>query len=187
MEKNTGSAPNIESLMCGFNAVGIQPSKRWSDTNDVLRVLYNRDMFDDRPRIIKLNGLPEGYTELAGHLEVLDKNNILVVWSPFGYIKPGTKRWITAKTSKLFKLIKSKGSVIELPVEARNNYTAAQWVLEVAIDQNKKIDIETAKYLVSRQGLNLDLLDNSVLKLSTYQNKKEITSEDVDACILKKY
>ena len=182
VKERSGQEANVESLLCGFNSHTATAAQRWTDTNDVIKLLRNRDMFDLRPRIIKLRGLPEDYTELIHYMDEVNLNNMLVFYGPCGYYKPSTKRWVTSKTTKLYKHIKSKGMVIEHPLEARNKNVGASWVIDVAQEERKKINDDVAQYLVECEGRNLDILTNSVVKLATYQKNKTITREDVDAC-----
>ncbi len=177
-----GTEPNVETCFCGFNPQGMRDEHRWTTTNDILHLLSSEDLFDPRPRIIKMRGLPEEYTKLANWLDILHDRNILVIWSPFGYIKPGTKQWITAKTSKLYKEVKRHGKLIEHPVEASDDSAAFEWIREVGKECDKEIEAAGVKSLVRIQGRNLDKLTNCVQKIATYQLGKKVSEADVLAC-----
>lgn len=187
VEKKTGSPPNVETMFCGFNPVDAPPTQRWATTNNVIETLRERDMFDSRSRIIKIIGLPEEYTALTNWLHLVKGDNILVFWGPFGCIKPGSKRWITAKTTKLYKTIKAEGKVIEHPLEVKFDSEAIDWIKAIAVEYKKTITSEAARRMVRLQGKNLDTLDNSIQKLAAYQTSKEITLADVEKCCFSDY
>ncbi len=187
VKKSSGEDPNVDTLFCGMNSETATPAQRWATANDLINLMRNRDLFDDRPRIIKVIGIPEGYAEIVDWLNVLNGRNILVFWGPFAYIKPGTKRWISVKTTKLFKTIKKEGQVFEHPIEVRTNSDAVYIIKEVAVEFKKELKSEVARKIVELQGRNLDLLENSIHKLSIYQTGKKITTEDVEACCFSDY
>lgn len=187
VEKKTGKLPNIETMFCGFNSIGASPAQRWATTNDVIETLRSRDLFDSRSRIVKIIGLPEEYTALASWLHLVKKDNIVVFWGPFGCVKPRSKQWITAKTTKLYKMIKSEGKIVEHPLEAESDSDAVDWIRGIAIGYKKTLTAEVARKMVHLQGKNLDTLDNSVQKLAVYQKSKEISVANVEECCFSDY
>ena len=179
--EKTNQEPNVEVLHCGFNPSNAKHAM-YANAADVYRILRTKDVFDKRPRIIKMIGLPEGYAGLSEYLQYVGPDNMLVVWGDFGYRVPGSKRFVSAKTSKFYKTIKSKGMILESPTEASSDSHASCWAAEVAQDYEKTIEVDASKKLVSFQGRNLDLLANAIGKLATYQSGKVIKVEDVVAC-----
>ena len=180
-EKTQSSELNIETIYCGFNPQEALPEHRWATVNDVVYILRHKDMFDKRPRVLKVFGLPENFSDLVNFFNIVNSRNVLVFWGPFGYIKPGSKRWVTAKTTKLYKTIKSQGKVFEYPIEV----TAAQAgrrVVEIVELFGKKIEPEAVRLLVKSQGKNLDVLFNAVEKASIYEKSKKITAQTIGEC-----
>lgn len=186
IEEKYSESPNIIRMFCGFNPVGAT-SQRWSTTNDVIDLLRSRDMFDSRPRIIKLIGLPEGYTSLSDWIKLTNDKNVLVLYGPPGYIKPRTKQWVTAKTSKLYKTIKSNGTLCEHGMEASGQSGALRWINAVCEEEGKQIKDDAAKLLFSYLGKNLDILASGVQKLTIYSSSKAISEDDVKACYSAKF
>lgn len=184
VEEKSGEKPLVELMFAGFNPAAATREQCWATVDDIIGVLRCPDVFDSRPRIVKVCGLPENFSELVDWFSVINGRNILVIRSPFGYVKPGSKKWITAKTSKLYKKIKSGGFLIEHPLEASYESDAIAWVIERTNDFGKEISKEAAKEAVRRIGKNLDALSGAVQKLAVYQKKKEIGESDVKACCM---
>lgn len=182
VETQSKKKPNVEIMFGGINPPNATPTQRWNTANDIIFTLRNPNFCDDSPRIVKVIGLPESYTELANWFHVINGSNVLVIQSPFGYIKPGSKRWITAKTSKFFKKVKAEGFLIEHPTEAKNTDDAISWIETLVNESGKKIKRAVAKEIIAKEGKNLDTLTNTVGKLCSYQKGKEIIIEDVHAC-----
>lgn len=182
VETQAGKKPDIQLMFGGINPVAAPPTQRWTTADDVIFLLQNRSFFDDRPRILKVCGLPESYTELADFFHLVNGSNVLVIQSPFGYIKPGSKQWVTAKTSKFFKKVKAEGFLIEHPVEVKTENEAVAWIMSVIGETKKEIKRAVAEEIVAKEGKNLDTLTNVVEKLCVYQRGKEIIVEDVHAC-----
>ncbi len=172
--------PNIETLECGHKtaSAGLQPAT----AGDIILLLKNRDIFDTRSRIIKLQGIPADYALLANYLHLVNDRNMLVVNGPIGYRLKGKKRFISAANSKFYKTFVSKGKVFNSLMEVKRNSDAINWVQGVATDLNKKLDAESAELLVEMKGRNLDNLYAEINKLASYQTGKKITLEDVKAC-----
>lgn len=182
VSKQSGQKPDIQVMFGGINPINAPASQRWSTADDVVFALRNNS-FGDGPRIIKICGLPESYTELADWFHILNGSNVLVIQSAFGYIKPGpSKRWITAKNSKFYKKVKAEGFLIEHPIEAKSDNDATDWVVDVAKEFKKEIKRLVAREVVAKEGKNLDALENAVIKLCSYQKGKEITVESVYEC-----
>ena len=179
--KQSNKDPDVQVMFGGINPVNATPVQRWSTADDVIFALRNHSFCDDRPRIIKVCGLPEFYTELADWFHVVNGSNVLVIQSEFGYIKPGSKQWVTAKTSKFFKKVKAEGFLIELPIEANEN-DAIDLIVSLVKDAKKEITRPVAREIIAKEGRNLDTLANVVEKLCTYQKSKDITIEDVHEC-----
>ncbi len=180
--KESGGDPEILIMFGGINPVSATPAQRWSTADDVIFALRNRSFCEAGPRIIKVCGLPESYTELVDWFHVINGSNVLVIQNKFGYTKPGSKQFVTAKTSKFFKKVKAEGFLIEHPVKAKNENDAIDCITAVASEANKGIKRVVAREIVAKEGKNLDILENAVIKLCTYQKSKEITIEDVHAC-----
>ncbi len=182
VEAQSGQKPNIHLMFGGINPASATPSQRWSTADDVISTLQNRNLFDERPRIIKICGLPESYTDLADFFHLINGSNVVVIRSAFGYIKPGSKKWVTAKTSKFFKKVKAEGFLIEHPIEVKSENEAVTWIMSLIGETKKEMKRPVAREIVAKEGKNLDTLTNVVEKLCVYQKRKEITVEDVHAC-----
>ena len=182
VENQSKKKPEIQVMFGGINPVDAPLSQRWTTADDIIFALRNRNFCDNCPRIIKVCGLPESYTDLADWFHVIDGSNVLVIQSAFGYIKPGSKQWVTAKNSKFFKKVKAEGFLIEHPVEAKNENDAITWITSLVIEAKKEIKRIVAREIIAKEGKNLDTLTNVVGKLCSYQKSKEITIEDVHAC-----
>lgn len=188
IEEKTGEPPNVETLSCGFNPKFSDSEDRLASAGDVYHLMRSKDMFDDRCRIIRLLGVPENYLALADYMHLVNERNLLVLSAPFDYIKPGTtKQRVSVKTSKFYKLIKNQGLVLDFPLAAGNQAEAIRWVKDVASDYEKKFSEGADAELINLQGLELDVLTNTVEKLATYQRSKIITQEDVSACCGKNF
>lgn len=187
VETQSKKKPEIQVMFGGINPINATAAQRWNTAEDVIFALRNRNFCDDRPRIIKVCGLPESYTELANWFHIINGSNVLVIQSGFGYIKPGSKQWITAKTSKLFKKVKAEGFLIEHLTEAKHDGDATDWVISVAGEFKKEIKKAIAREIVAKTGRNLNMLTNVVGKICSYQKGKEIHVEDVHACCSSNY
>ncbi|MHA2279497.1 MAG: DNA polymerase III subunit delta [Promethearchaeota archaeon] len=187
IRKKSGETPNIESLYCGTNTTSMPLTQCWATATDIIQALRNKDLFDTRPRVIKVIGLPEDYTGIVDWLRLVNGRNVLVFWGPFGYIKSGSTRWVSAKTSKLYKTIKSDGKIVEHPLKAASHADAVYWIKQRGADWSKEFNSDAARRMVELQGKDLDVLTNSIEKLSVYQKGKTITTEDVEACCFSDY
>ncbi len=181
VETQTQQKPDIQLMFGGINPTNATPAQRWSTADDVIFALRSQD-FDGRPRILKVCGLPESYTDLADWFHIVNGSNILVIQSAFGYIKPGSKQWVTAKTSKFYKKVKAEGFLVEHPIEGKNESDCVEWISSLVAEAKKQIKSPVAREIAAKEGKNLDRLMNTVTKLCSYQKGKEITIEDVHAC-----
>lgn len=177
---------NIEVMDCGYNTEKLPAQLRYDQAKDIIELLQSSDMFDDRDRIIKVVGLPTDYTLLNDYLHLVDESNIVVICSPAGYYVPvGTgSRFVTAKTSGLYKQINSWSQIYEFPESAKNRQSAIKWIIATANDVGKSIDEECAGLLVDIKGLGLDDLYGEIIRLRDYCANKKVKKEDVEAvCI----
>lgn len=170
---------NIESLDCGSNSADTPSGCRAAQAADVILLLKSKDMFDERPRIIRMRGLPPDYTLIADYLKYVNDNNILVVDGPIGYQE---RRFISAASSSFYKTISTEGIVFDVGTDAKNDSDAADWVSSVVDDHDKEIKSDACQLLVSMKGRNYDTLYVEINKLLAYQSKKVITLEDVQSC-----
>jgi len=131
--------PNIEIFDCGYNPDNIVDNKV-AQAADIIMMLKHRDLFDSRVRIIKMKGLPPDYNLITDYLHLINNKTILVIDSPIGYIKPGSKRFISAATSKFYKFIKANGVLRESLKEAKSVNQAIKWVEKVLTDHNRTYD-----------------------------------------------
>ncbi len=172
----------IEVLDCGHNPENSTDDNKVIMAGGVIKVLKNKDIFDKRPRIIKLKGLPSDYTILTDYLYLVNDKCVLVIDAPFGYYK--SKRFNSAKTSNFYKTVKSEGKIFEFPLDAVRHDSAVKWVKDVALNFGKKIDDDAAQLVVEMKGRNLDALYAAVVLLRDYQIGKNIKKSDVEtACI----
>ncbi|KKM91565.1 hypothetical protein LCGC14_1227250 [marine sediment metagenome] len=178
--------PRITVLHCGY------PSQ--DDSTDtagsIIRLLRGKDIFNTRPHIIKVKGIPPpyndkdtGYKLLPYYLKYVNNNKILVIDGPIGYYsKPPSKRFNSVKTSKFYKAIKQEGKVLEHPTEARNSSEAVKWFTEVCESFGVKIERPAALLVVEMKGRDLDSLYSVALTIKDY--KKIIVKEDIeDICV----
>jgi len=172
--------PKVEVLDCDWVSESASADARPASIGQIVRSLRSRDIFDDRSKIIKLKGLPPGYTELVDALQFVNDNQVLVIDGPIGHrAKPPAKQFVSAKNSNFYKQIKKEGFVFEFATE-ETPVKAANWVKEVAAEMGKKIDPEAATLLVELQGGDLDVLYGRLLILQDYAEGKVIKASDVE-------
>lgn len=171
----------ITILDCDYVNEATPVNERTAGPEDIIKRLVNRDIFDTRPHIIKLKGLPHGYSVLFNYLKLVSNKNVLVIDGPIGHrARPPSKQFITAKTSKFYKYIKKEGKILEFPVDAPNRSAAANWVKKVAAEMGKPIEPDAAALLVEMRGRNLDFLYGGLLTLSDFADGKTIKTSDVE-------
>lgn len=150
---------------------------------DIILALKHKDIFDCRPRILKVKGIPEDYDSLSNYLSLTSDKNVLVFDGLIGYKKPPSQRLISLKVTNLFKKFAQIGEICEFDTVAKNNGVAIQWVTEVVKSYGKEIDTDASRLLIDFQGRDLDKLHADVSKLCDYQNGKKISIEDVKECV----
>ncbi|MGI6039396.1 MAG: DNA polymerase III subunit delta [Eubacteriales bacterium] len=85
-----------------------------------------------------------------------------------------------AKSStKLYKTIKERGRIVELPVQ--NESELISWLKRHFRAQNKTIDNTTASYMLHICGKLMYKLKHEVDKVAAYANTEKIAREDIDA------
>jgi len=171
----------ITVLDCDFVNEATPAAERTAGPEEIIKRLLNRDIFDTRPRIIKLKGLPHGYSVLVNYLKHVNNNNVLVIDGPIGHrAKPPSKQFVTAKTSNFYKRIKKEGKVLEFPIDASNPSAATNWLKKVAEEKGKPIEPDAAALLVEMRGCNLDFLYGGLLTLIDFADGKTIKRSDVE-------
>lgn len=84
------------------------------------------------------------------------------------------------KRSKMYKAVKSKGHVVELPFQ--DETTLKKWILGQVRRENKQISESTVLYLLNKVGTDMGNLQKELEKLFCYTLDKDgIIPEDVDA------
>lgn len=172
--------PNIHSIECGSNPANA--SYQVATAGDVMRLLRSKDIFDDRPRIIRMFGLPPDYLDmgLIDYLKYVDSQNILVIEAPIGYY--GGKKFVPASASKFYKTINSEGKVFKFDVRAKSQKDAVQWVIGLASDYDRRLSAQVASFLVEVKGLNYDNLYSELTRLFDYKLEGDITVDDIKEC-----
>ncbi|KAF0133845.1 MAG: DNA polymerase III subunit delta [Candidatus Saganbacteria bacterium] len=87
--------------------------------------------------------------------------------------------------TKIFRLLKEKASIIEhRKISEWEQEKLARWVIETSGKSNKKIDLQTAEFLIELVGLNMERLYSEIEKLSVYADGREkITMDDIKALV----
>lgn len=87
------------------------------------------------------------------------------------------------KRSKLFKAVKAKGHIVELPYQ--DEVTLKKWILGQVRKENKQISEATVTHLLNKSGTDMGNIHKELEKLFCYTLEKDsIMPEDVDAvCI----
>lgn len=84
------------------------------------------------------------------------------------------------KRSKLYKAVKAKGHVTELPYQDAG--TLKKWILSLVKKEKKQISGETLNALLDKTGTDMENLQKELEKLFCYTLEREaITIEDVNA------
>lgn len=84
------------------------------------------------------------------------------------------------KRSKLFKAVKAKGHIVELPFQ--DEMTLKKWILGQVRKENKQISESTVTYLLNKTGTDMENIQKELEKLFCYTLEKDsIRPEDVDA------
>ena len=84
------------------------------------------------------------------------------------------------KRSKLFKAVKSKGRVVELPFQDEN--TLKRWVAGKIRNENKQVTEQTIIYFLNKVGTDMENIQGELEKVFCYALERDtITKEDIDA------
>lgn len=84
------------------------------------------------------------------------------------------------KRSKMFKAVKAKGHIAELPFQDES--TLKKWILGMVRKENKQISESTVTYLLNKVGTDMGNIQKELEKLFCYTlDKDSILPEDVDA------
>lgn len=169
---------NVQSVECGFIA---NADCKFATASDISILLRQKDLFDSRPRVVKVIGLPEDYAKLIGFLKYVNDSNVLVIYGAPGY-RNAVNRWMPVNNSKFFKKIKEDGKVFDFPLEASSFESAKKWCLDIALEHKKVFEPEAVSNLINLSGRNFDLLESETVKLCDYQLGKNISVDDVVAC-----
>jgi len=175
--------PTVEILDCGYKPANAPKNYGVSTSSDIVMLLKHQDPFSDRPRVLKLKGLPEDYVLLTDYLDLVNDYNVLFIDSPPGYRqKPPGNRFVPATASNFYKAIKASGTMIEYELEARTVDQAVGWIRGVAEELGIKLDPDAADLMVKHRGKNLDILHSELVKLADFHGKGMISPDDVQAC-----
>jgi len=85
------------------------------------------------------------------------------------------------KRSKMYKMIKSKGSITEFSYQ--NEDILRKWVFSLIKEKDKdmQVDTPTVDYFVHRVGIDMENISNELEKLLSYtRNKGKITKADIE-------
>jgi len=178
---------NIENIECGYNADSCPRHQRTGQAVDIILLLKNEDMFDDRTRLIRMLGCPPDYTIIYDYLGLVDDSTQLVITTPKPeYLTPAGRgvRHNSVAASNFYKILKKWGHAFDFPETAKNDNEACRWLQGVADDLGGKIDPDVIKFLVELKGRGLDPLYGELTKLIDYKDGNKITKEDVEtACV----
>ncbi|MBE5868851.1 MAG: DNA polymerase III subunit delta [Lachnospiraceae bacterium] len=84
------------------------------------------------------------------------------------------------KRSKLFKTVQAKGSAVEFGMQ--DETTLKRWIGGILKRENKQITENTATYLISKTGTDMENIRGELEKLICYcLDRDVVTAEDVDA------
>ena len=83
------------------------------------------------------------------------------------------------KRSKMFKSVKTHGSVTELSHQDED--TLKKWILSKVKKEDKEMHSQTMDYFLQRVGVDMDNIQNELEKLFVYgMDKAEISKTDID-------
>lgn len=84
------------------------------------------------------------------------------------------------KRSKLYKAVKAKGRIAELPFQ--DEMTLKKWILGMVRRENKQIAESTVTYFLNKVGTDMENIQKELEKLFCYTLERDrILPEDVDA------
>jgi len=150
--------------------------------SDIILALKMRDIFDTRPRIIKIKSVSSDYDLLTDYLRLANSKSVIVIDSPIGYYKPPSKRLISLKTSKFYKVFAEHGGVFEFQSDFRKNSECVTWLEKILKDQKMSIDPDAVRLLIELKGKNCDTLYSEIIKLANYTTSKKISIDNVKDC-----
>jgi len=142
------------------------------DVKKVAEVVHTLPFFSDRRLVIIENsGLFKVQNELSTALSDMPESTIVV------FVESEVD-----KRSKLFKLVKDRGTVSEMNgLDERNLKLFAVSLLQQA---GKKATESTIGYLLDKTGSNMANIHNEIEKIIGYtMNRDLITTEDIDAVV----
>jgi len=182
--KETLGDANVVVMPCGYNSKSTTNDCRVCTAADVILALKTKDLFDDRPRIIKMKGLPENYSLLTDYLHLVNSNNVLVIDSLVGYwASPYYKKFVGVGKSKFYNSVKKLGKVFKFDIEVTQR-NAVNWIKSVFGDLDRTYESDCPSLLVEAKGCNLDVLYGDISKLLIYQPKGKITVDNVKSCCI---
>lgn len=182
--KETLGDSNVIVMHCGYNSKSAPDYCKVCTASDVILALKTKDLFDNRPRIIKMKGIPENYALLTDYLHLVDNDNVLVIDSSIGYwASPHYKRFVNISKSKFYNAVKKHGKVFKFDIEPRYR-DAVNWVKSVFSDLNRSYESSCPSLLVEAKGCNLDILYCEISRLVMYQIKGKISLDSVRACCI---
>ncbi|MGO5053402.1 DNA polymerase III subunit delta [Lachnospiraceae bacterium LCP25S3_G4] len=83
------------------------------------------------------------------------------------------------KRGKMFKAVKEKGGVVELPKQ--NEQTLCKWISSLVSREKKQISEATVRFILTKAGTDMQNLQQELEKLFCYtMDKHTITNEDVE-------
>lgn len=176
-----GDDVNLQDMECGSLSSKGSKSAQPAQMGDVIMLLKNNDLFDSNRRLIRVYGCPPDYTLLADYLHLVDDDNVVVMYGPVGC---SGDRFVSAKTSNLYKQINEWKHVFEYAVEVNSNDDAIAWIRRVAGELKRPLDADAANLLVTNKGRNLDILYSELVKLIAYcddRKDKALRLPDVEA------
>lgn len=177
-----GGDVNIQVMHCGYNPEDMNDSLiQFATGRDIITHLKGRDMFDDRPRIIKMLGLPEDYSMITDYLGRTNDQNLLVVCGKPGYRPHSGTKWVPAQASKFYKRFKTEGHVFGFLYEAKTVEDAKEWVKDVIKEEGSAIKDDAIKRLVELKGRDLDTLTSECIRLSIFKPKGKLKVVDIEA------
>lgn len=180
--KKTLGDSNIIVMHCGYNSKTTPDICKVCTASDVIRTLKMKDLFDDRPRIIKMKGLPENYALLTDYLHLVNNKNVLVIDSAIGYwASPHYKKFVNVGRSKFYTAVKKHGKVFKFDTEPKQGY-AISWIKKVFSALGRNYDSSCPSLLVEAKGCNLDVLYSEISRLLVYQPKGKISADSVKEC-----
>lgn len=155
--------------------------------SDIIKIIKQKSMFDDSPRIIKFQSVPKEYDTLLPYLSLARNDNVFVFCCPLGYYS--NRRFNSIKTTNFYKYIvnikdpPSSQRIFHYPEELSYS-ECIEWVKKIFIEHKKKTDDAELSLLIGYKGRNLDILYSEIIKICDYSQDKKITNQDIEDCCL---